>query len=292
MPIRPPSTRRSRSTLDARIDVASVRGRRTIAARRLLRRACGAPTPSADELLVGVSFPTWGARSGFAVEEFARRHGDFAIAGAAVGIELDDDDRIARCAIGLIGMGSTPERADAAEAEVAGRPIRDIEPDEVGRQAMADLDVGSRRPARLGGVPHAGGRGDGGARLDGGALGGTPMNEVPLRLTVNGQARDATVEPRVTLADFLREQCHLTGTHLGCEHGVCGACTVLVDGAAVRVVPRVRGAGRRRGRHHDRGHRVARRRALSRAVGVPRLPRAAVWLLHPRLRHFGDRVPP
>ena len=39
----------------------------------------------------------------------------------------------------------------------------------------------------------------------------------------------------MTLADFLREQCHLTGTHLGCEHGVCGACTVLVDGAAVRA---------------------------------------------------------
>jgi carbon-monoxide dehydrogenase small subunit len=60
------------------------------------------------------------------------------------------------------------------------------------------------------------------------------MDEVPVRLTVNGEARGATVEPRVTLADFLREQCHLTGTHLGCEHGVCGACTVLVDGAAVR----------------------------------------------------------
>src|SRR4051812_24595788 len=53
-------------------------------------------------------------------------------------------------------------------------------------------------------------------------------------MTVNGGEQVATVEPRVTLADFLREQCHLTGTHLGCEHGVCGACTVLVDGAAVR----------------------------------------------------------
>ena len=42
------------------------------------------------------------------------------------------------------------------------------------------------------------------------------------------------MEPRQTLADFLREDCRLTGTHLGCEHGVCGACTVLVDGAAVR----------------------------------------------------------
>ena len=44
----------------------------------------------------------------------------------------------------------------------------------------------------------------------------------------------ARVEPRKTLADFLREDCGLTGTHLGCEHGVCGACTVLVDGDAVR----------------------------------------------------------
>ena len=60
------------------------------------------------------------------------------------------------------------------------------------------------------------------------------MGEVPVRVTVNGMARDATVEPRLTLADFLREGCQLTGTHLGCEHGVCGACTVLLDGAAVR----------------------------------------------------------
>ena len=60
------------------------------------------------------------------------------------------------------------------------------------------------------------------------------MPEVDIRLTVNGRPRDASVEPRLTLADFLRERCHLTGTHLGCEHGVCGACTVLLDGAAVR----------------------------------------------------------
>ena len=58
------------------------------------------------------------------------------------------------------------------------------------------------------------------------------MREV--RLVVNGEAREGPVEPRLTLADFLRERCHLTGTHLGCEHGVCGACTVLVDGEAVR----------------------------------------------------------
>ena len=53
-------------------------------------------------------------------------------------------------------------------------------------------------------------------------------------VTVNGDTREATVPVRLTLADFLRETLRLTGTHLGCEHGVCGACTVLVDGAAVR----------------------------------------------------------
>ena len=61
------------------------------------------------------------------------------------------------------------------------------------------------------------------------------MAEMRLSLDVNGIRQEATVEPRKTLADFLREDCGLTGTHLGCEHGVCGACTVLVDGAAVRA---------------------------------------------------------
>ena len=60
------------------------------------------------------------------------------------------------------------------------------------------------------------------------------MPEVPVRVTVNGRPHAVAVEPRQTLADFLRDECHLTGTHLGCEHGVCGACTVLLDGAAVR----------------------------------------------------------
>ena len=60
------------------------------------------------------------------------------------------------------------------------------------------------------------------------------MADVDIELRVNGEVRRATVPPRLTLADLLRERCHLTGTHLGCEHGVCGACTVLLDGVAVR----------------------------------------------------------
>ncbi len=57
---------------------------------------------------------------------------------------------------------------------------------------------------------------------------------IPLSMTVNGQTRRGLGEPRLTLADFLREQAHCTGVHLGCEHGVCGSCTVLMDGEAVR----------------------------------------------------------
>jgi carbon-monoxide dehydrogenase small subunit len=58
--------------------------------------------------------------------------------------------------------------------------------------------------------------------------------KIDLVLEVNGRRYEIRVEPRRTLADALREDCGLTGTHLGCEHGVCGACTVLVDGDPVR----------------------------------------------------------
>ena len=60
-------------------------------------------------------------------------------------------------------------------------------------------------------------------------------DKVSIVLQVNGSSYPVSVEPRRSLADALREDCGLTGTHLGCEHGVCGACTVLVDGKPVRA---------------------------------------------------------
>jgi len=60
------------------------------------------------------------------------------------------------------------------------------------------------------------------------------LPDISISLIINGENHSATVEPRKTLADFLREDCRLTGTHLGCEHGVCGACTVILDDRAVR----------------------------------------------------------
>ncbi len=62
----------------------------------------------------------------------------------------------------------------------------------------------------------------------------TPVERQPITVTINGTPYSATVEARKTLADFIREDAGLTGTHLGCEHGVCGACTILLDGRAVR----------------------------------------------------------
>ena len=60
------------------------------------------------------------------------------------------------------------------------------------------------------------------------------MSTIDVSVTVNGTQRSGTVEPRKTLADFLRDDLGLTGTHLACEHGVCGACTVIIDDRAVR----------------------------------------------------------
>ena len=60
------------------------------------------------------------------------------------------------------------------------------------------------------------------------------MTNIVTRFIVNGERVEVNLEPRTSLADCLRRQLKLTGTHVGCEHGVCGACTVIVDGAAVR----------------------------------------------------------
>ncbi len=71
-------------------------------------------------------------------------------------------------------------------------------------------------------------------------------DRIDVRLNVNGEERTANVEVRRTLADMLRDDLGLTGTHLGCEHGVCGACTVLIDGKSARscltLAAQVRGA--------------------------------------------------
>jgi 2Fe-2S iron-sulfur cluster protein len=109
-----------------------------------------------------------------------------------------------------------------------------------------------------------------------------PMAPREVTLAINGRAYRGRVEPRKTLADFIREDCGLTGTHLGCEHGVCGACTILMNGDAVRscLLFAVQAEG-------------AELRTVEGLADGDRLgaPRAAVRILHAGVPDDRGRVP-
>ena len=98
-----------------------------------------------------------------------------------------------------------------------------------------------------------------------------------IRVTVNGRAIESSAEPRTSLADFLREDLDLTGTHVGCEHGVCGACTVLLDGEPVRgcLMLAVQADG----------HRITTIEGVAEAAG----PVAGQGDLHPLQQAFRDK---
>ena len=122
--------------LDAVMEVASADGRREIpAAEFFLGTWTTALEPG--ELLVGARFPTWSGRCGWSVQELARRHGDFAMAGVVCGLELGSGDRVERAALGLFGVSGTPVRARSAEeALVAGAST-----DEVAAAAVAGVEM-------------------------------------------------------------------------------------------------------------------------------------------------------
>ena len=113
-----------------------------------------------------------------------------------------------------------------------------------------------------------------------------------VRLSVNGRSASLEVEPRRTLADALREDLGLTGTHLGCEHGVCGACTVLVDGEPVRSclmlavqadgssVTTVEGLQNEQGELHELQRAFCEKHALQCGFCTPGMLMSALDLLH------------
>ena len=234
--------------LDAVIETLSPRGQRAIPAAEFFT-GIWSTALEPDELLTGVTFRAPGGRSGCAVEEFARRPGDFAVAGTAIALELDSVGGAIPtapcpgpwCAIGLFGLGQTPLRATAAEAAVVGLPAVDASTDgfyrEIGQAAMADLDsvpsdlhgpAAYRKRVGAALVARAFRQAIGEALGEEATVARGGMADVGIGVRVNGRLRRATVEPRLTLVDFLRERCQLTGTHVGCEHGVCGACTVFL----------------------------------------------------------------
>ena len=145
--------------LDADMEAHSSRGARTIPAAEFFTGLWETSLAS-DEILTAVRFPVWDGRSGFAVHEFARRHGDFAIAGAVAAVQVDADDRVIRCGVGLLGLGSTPLRGTTAEDALVGRTVGDLDRDaalELARSTMAaiedipaDLQGSSTYRARVG----------------------------------------------------------------------------------------------------------------------------------------------
>ncbi len=126
--------------LDAALEARSARGARTIPAADFFV-GLWTSTLADDEVLTGVTFPVWDGRTGSAIEELARRHGDFAVAGAVVAVQLDAADRVERSAVALLGMGPTPVRAVGAETEAAGGPVADLDADAIGQAAVSGLDA-------------------------------------------------------------------------------------------------------------------------------------------------------
>jgi aerobic carbon-monoxide dehydrogenase medium subunit len=126
--------------LDATIEALSPRGQREIPAAEFFT-GIWTTALEPDELLTGVTLPSATGRQGYAIEEFARRPGDFAVAGAAVAVGLDSGGRVSAGGIGLFGLGPTVLRAGSAEASVLGISASDIDPAEVGRAAVTDLDA-------------------------------------------------------------------------------------------------------------------------------------------------------
>ena len=125
--------------LDATLDLVSARGARSVAAGDFFLGVWETAT-QADELLVAARFPVWEGRCGYGVREMARRHGDFALAGAVAAVGLDGGHRIDRARVALFGMGPTPVRAAEAETALLGTAPGDITADDVGRLAVAGVD--------------------------------------------------------------------------------------------------------------------------------------------------------
>jgi carbon-monoxide dehydrogenase small subunit len=175
-----------------------------------------------EELIVAIRIPVRADGEGFAIREVTRRMGDFALAGCATKIALDGAGSVTSARVALFGVAGRPVRLAVAEEALVGTRNGGLDLASVLEEATSGLeplqDASATSEYRKKVARHI----------------GTRVNEREVTLTVNGQTVSARAEARKTLADFLREDCLLTGTHVGCEQGVCGACTVMVDGSAVR----------------------------------------------------------
>jgi carbon-monoxide dehydrogenase medium subunit len=127
--------------LGAQLEIASARGSRTEAATDFFE-GTWSTTIGADEMLTAVRFPAWAGRTGCAIDEVARRHGDFALVGAAVTVAFDDDGRMANAGLGLFGVAPTPHAATEVSALVGRRraELTDGDLSDIGEAVAAALE--------------------------------------------------------------------------------------------------------------------------------------------------------
>ena len=189
-----------------------------------------------EELLTSVRIPTLPPNAGCSYKEFSRRHGDFAVVGVAAVVVLGGDATISQARHRAVRRGLCPgpgrraPRPSSPDSALRASCGRQLAPRRLGTSnrrpiSMVLRSIGAVWPPTWSQMrsrplpePHR----------------EAIVSDHRIELTVNGRRRSLRVEGRRMLADALREDLALTGTHIGCEHGVCGACTVIVDGSAVR----------------------------------------------------------
>jgi carbon-monoxide dehydrogenase medium subunit len=248
--------------LGGTVRIASVNGERRVpAAEFFLGPLESAVEP--DELAVEASFPLLPAGSGTGFAEVSRRRGDYALCGVAALLRLADDGTIAEARAACLSVGPAPLVLDLTDAvagasaglaaayRVAGQhAAKSVDPD-------GDIHATAAYRRQLAAVLTERALGEAAANALSGIRGDAPQSwpftrssrqkqravrparlgpddQDEVQLTINGAARTARVPARRLLSDCIRHDLGLTGTHVGCEHGVCGACTVLLDGNPVR----------------------------------------------------------
>ncbi|NJN43857.1 MAG: 2Fe-2S iron-sulfur cluster binding domain-containing protein [Anaerolineae bacterium] len=214
-----------------------------------------------DEILTEIEFPAMPEGAGWGFVEFSRRLGDYALAGVAAVVTVDQNGICSSAKIVYLNMGDKAIDSQQAALTLVGQTSSEEAFLAASEAAQIDLDpIGSvhaspayqrhlskvltkrvlRKAFERAGerkregvkerrsVPITNSSVQRANRLP------APDSRSPISISINGNSYEKTVEPRLLLSDFLRHEINLTGTHVGCEHGVCGACTVLVDGQPVR----------------------------------------------------------
>ena len=222
--------------LDAVLVLRSLRGRRDVAAADFFVDSLVtaiAPDELLEEIRIPCSAP--GSRSAFA--EVGVRRVDLALAGVAVELNIDEAGRCERIRLAALGAATVPRRLPSAERCLQGVAPTVAAVREAAHAALRDMDPPSDlqasaayRNAIFPGVIERTIHAAMGWEFD------RRMSTETRRISVvvNGELHERDVPQRRLLVDFLRHDLRLTGTHIGCGHGVCGACTVLLDGRTVR----------------------------------------------------------